>query len=232
MSTKKGNENLIREIALAFGDLNEKMVYVGGAVVGLYADVPASSDVRPTKDIDVFLEIASYAKLVRLQEQLAHKGFSPETEQGVMCRFQHKDILVDIMSTQSVGWAPTDIWFEKGLGTLQKYTIQGVTIQLLHISYFLATKFNAFHDRGNDARTSQDFEDIVYILDNVPNLVEEIQNSPDDVRSYLINEFGKLQQSNFQEAILCHLGYEEQTERLALINTKIENIKQIDTNTQ
>jgi predicted nucleotidyltransferase len=224
MSTIGGNEDLIREIALAFGELNEKMVYVGGAVVGLYADVPASSKVRPTKDIDVFLEIVSYTQLVRLQEQLARKGFMPEIEQGVMCRFQYKDILVDIMSTQSVGWAPADIWFERGLKTILTHRIKDVDANILHISYFLATKFNAFHDRGEDARTSQDFEDIVYILDNASNLVDEVRNSPADVRVYLKQEFDKLREGDYQEAILGHLGYEEQTERLALINKKIESI--------
>ncbi len=228
MSTIKGNESLIREIALAFGELNEKLVYVGGAVVGFYADVPASSEVRPTKDIDVFLEIASYPKLVRLQEQLARKGFFPETEQGVMCRFQYKDILVDIMSTHNVGWAPADVWFERGLKTLRDYKIQDVTIRLLHVSYYMATKFNAFHDRGEEARTSRDFEDIVYILDNDYNLVDEIRNSPADVHFYLKQEIGKLQESDYQEAILGHLGYEEQTERLAMINKKIETIIRAD----
>ena len=133
------------------------------------------------------------------------------------------------MATRNVGWAPTDIWFEKGLKTLQEHKIQDVTIRLLHASYYLATKFNAFHDRGEDARTSRDFEDIVYIIDNDPNLVEKIINSPEDVRSYLMQEFGKLHKSAYQEAILGHLGYEEQTARLALINKKIGGIIRADT---
>ena len=57
MNYKNSNEALIRTIALALGELNEKVVYVGGSVVSLYADDSAAEETRPTKDIDnlVFL---------------------------------------------------------------------------------------------------------------------------------------------------------------------------------
>ena len=47
--------DLIETIAAALGELNEKVVFVGGAVVGLYANDLAADDVRPTKDIDILL---------------------------------------------------------------------------------------------------------------------------------------------------------------------------------
>jgi len=80
IENKKLNESMIKKVALALGNLNEKVVYVGGAVVNLYANDTAAEDVRPTKDIDVFLEIATYGKLTKLQEELAAKGFHPATE--------------------------------------------------------------------------------------------------------------------------------------------------------
>ena len=224
MNYKNYNEALIRTIALALGELNEKVVYVGGSVVSLYADDSAAEETRPTKDIDVFLEIASYGKLVKLQENLESKGFYPEPEEGVICRFKYKDILVDIMATKEVGWAPADKWFEPGLKKLQQFTIDEVTINILHVSYFLATKFNTFHDRKEDARTSRHFEDIIYVLDNSRNLVSEILNSPDDVREYLIQEFRKLLKPDFAEAILGHLNYEAQTERFSIIKEKLSEI--------
>ncbi len=81
------NKNLIIKVADALGDLNEAVVYVGGAVVFLYADDPAASDVRPTKDIDLFLEIATYGYLTKLQKKLSQKKFFPAQDQDVMCRF-------------------------------------------------------------------------------------------------------------------------------------------------
>ena len=53
------NRIATEKIAHALGELNEKVVYVGGAVVSLYIDDPSADDVRPTKDIDISLEIAS-----------------------------------------------------------------------------------------------------------------------------------------------------------------------------
>ena len=199
---KNINESLIKKVAEALGELNDNIVYVGGAVVSLYADDPAASDVRPTKDIDVFLEIASYGKLTMFQEKLAEKGFFPAKDQEIMCRFEYEDILIDVMSTKEVGWAQADKWFEPGLKNLVHIEIAGKTIKVLHISYFLATKFNAFYDRKEDARASRHFEDIVYILDNRVNLVEEILASPDDVKKYLIQKFSELLKQEYEEAII------------------------------
>jgi hypothetical protein len=44
------NRAAVRKIAHALGALNEKAVYVGGAIVSFYIDDPSAEDVRPTKD--------------------------------------------------------------------------------------------------------------------------------------------------------------------------------------
>lgn len=223
-SFKNTNEFLIKKVAVALGDLNDHVVYVGGSVVSLYADDPAADDVRPTKDIDVFLEIASYGKLTRLQEQLAERGIYPAPDQEIMCRFQYEDIMLDIMSTKEVGWAQADKWFEPGLKKLELIEFEDVTIKILHISYFLATKFNAFKDRQEDPRISRHFEDIVYVLENRINLVRDILESPEDVRSYLIQEFRDLLTDKYEEAILAHLPFDSQTERFKLLKGRLTEI--------
>jgi predicted nucleotidyltransferase len=224
LKNKKVNEEIIKKVAIALDDLNDQVVYVGGAVVSLYADDPAADDVRPTKDIDIFLEITSYAKLAQLQEEIAKKGFFPATDQGIMCRFKYEDILIDIMATKEVGWAPADKWLEPGMKKLEKFQIAEKTINILHISYFLATKFNAFNDRNEDARSSRHFEDIIYVLDNRINLVKEILSSPDDVKNFLIQELKKIVNPEYKEAILAHLFYESQTVRFKLLIEKLNEI--------
>ncbi len=49
----------IVEVASALGELYEKTVFVGGAVVSIYVNDPAADEVRPTKDIDIALEIVT-----------------------------------------------------------------------------------------------------------------------------------------------------------------------------
>jgi hypothetical protein len=53
------NRGVIKKIAFALGELNEQVIYVGGATVGLYINDPAADDVRPTKDVDISLSIAT-----------------------------------------------------------------------------------------------------------------------------------------------------------------------------
>ncbi len=159
------NLGVIRKIAHALRDLNERVVYVGGAVVSLYVNDQAADDVRPTKDIDISLEIASLGELEEIREKLIKRGFLQSLEDNVICRFRYEDIKVDVMSTKEVGWAPANPWFGPGFKYLQKQQIEDKTINILSLAYFLATKLTAFHDRGaKDARTSHDLEDITYIL--------------------------------------------------------------------
>ena len=47
------NLGVVAEIAQALGDLNESVVFVGGAVISIYADDPAADEVRPTQDVDL-----------------------------------------------------------------------------------------------------------------------------------------------------------------------------------
>lgn len=220
------NLGVIRKIAAALNELNDRVVYVGGAVVSLYVNDPAAEDVRPTKDIDISIEIASVAELEELRESLNKKGFKQTPEDDVICRFRYEDVKVDVMSTKEVGWAPANPWFGPGFKYVEKINIKDKTINILPLSFFLATKFTAFYSRGkNDARTSHDFEDITYILDNRTDLVEIILKSPADVRTYLKKEFETLlNNNNMKEAIIGNLYFETQAERFAMIIDKLKTI--------
>jgi len=90
----------------------------------------------------------------------------------------------------------------------------------------LSSKFSAFNDRGAiDPRTSHDFEDIVYVLDNRTDIVEQLAKVPDNVRPYLADQLQRILDDRvMQEAILGNLSYETREERYQTI---IECIKQI-----
>jgi hypothetical protein len=144
-----------------------------------------------------------------------------------MCRFEYTGIKVDVMSTKAVGWAPANPWFEPGFRFKQVVDVDGQKIQILPLSYYLASKFEAFNDRGSkDPRTSQDFEDIVYILDNRKDIVDDIfKYSDDEVKQYLRREFVEIQKDKLkQEAILCNLPYANRDLRFQKIIEKLESI--------
>lgn len=214
------------KVAQALGDLNERVVYVGGAIVSLYIDDPTADDVRPTKDIDITMEIASLGQLEAIREALNQKGFHQSSEDNVICRFRYEDIKVDVMATKAVGWAPANPWFAPGFNSLVQFEIEHTTIKCLSLPYYLATKFTAFYDRGiRDPRTSRDFEDIVYVLNYTSDWVGQMQASNEDVKQYLTKCFSDiLEDSTKQEAILGNLFHENQDQRFRKITAKLEQI--------
>lgn len=226
MKNRTINIGILRDVASALSELNELVVYVGGAVVGIYADDSAADDVRPTKDVDLTLEIASYSELTKLEKELNKKGFNRDPEEKVECRFFLDKIMVDVMSTTGVGWAPANSWFKPGFDNAEEFDLGGTVIRILPLSYYLATKLEAYHGRDEgDPRGSKDFEDIIYVLDNRVNLVEEIIASPDDVKTFLKAEFKQIKENaKLQEAMLGHLYPDTQSERQKIINDKLQEI--------
>lgn len=216
---------VLKRAAVALEELNDQVAYVGGVVVGVYADDIAADDVRPTKDIDLIVNISSSSKLEDFRKELAKKRIFPDAESKVICRFKFEDILIDVMSTKEIDWAPANPWFAPGFENLIKFNLDEVTIKILPVAYFLAAKFEAFSNRGRDARTSPDFEDIVYILDNRIELVTEINSSPNDVKKYLKEELKKLvENDDLHEAIIGHLYYETSLDRFDMIIDKLTEI--------
>src|SRR5438105_3706671 len=63
---------------------------------------------------------------------------------------------------------------------------EGLSIRIFSAPYFLATKLEAFVDRGeNDGRLSSDFEDIVHVLNNRSSVWGEIGNTDEPVKQFL-----------------------------------------------
>jgi len=220
------NRGVIKKIAKALAELNEQVIYVGGATVGMYINDLAAEDVRPTKDVDISLAIATIPELEKIREELNRKGFKQTAEDDVICRFRYKDVKVDVMNTKAIGWAPANPWFESGFHKREIVYLDEIKIQLLPFAYFLATKFAAYNDRGkNEPRTSHDFEDIIYILDNQTMVNELVKNADNAVKNFLKTEFEKIINDKIkQEAILGNLYYETSEERFEMIMVKIKDI--------
>ncbi len=202
------------------------MVYVGGAVVSLYIDDPSADDVRPTKDLDLTMEIASLGELESLREDLIARGFVQTAMDDVVCRFRYDDILIDVMATIPIGWAPGNRWFEQGFKYAFKFDLDDLQIRLLPLPYFLATKFDAFFDRGiHDLFASHDYEDIVYLFNYSSSISDQALNSDSEVKSYLMECTSKIiENRNLKEAIIGNLFYDGQDERYNMIIKKLSNI--------
>ena len=113
-----------------------------------------------------------------------------------------------------------------GFDSLQEVTIKGETIQILSAPCYLATKFEAYSQRGeDDYRTSHDFEDIIYVLDNRTTIVDEIKQTDTRIKKFLREELTKVLKSSYSEEVLsAHLHPLILEERYAMLLEKINTI--------
>ncbi|HXA02502.1 MAG TPA: nucleotidyl transferase AbiEii/AbiGii toxin family protein [Cytophagaceae bacterium] len=226
MENKEINIEVVKTVAKGLQELKQKVAFVGGAVISLYADDPAADEVRPTRDIDITVDLRSFSDWAKMQERLAELGFSPAADEKVICRYKFHDIIVDIMPSEDSSIGPSNPWYKPGLKELEKINLEAdLYIFTLPLPYFLATKFSAFRSRGKgDYRTSHDFEDIIYITDNRINFVDEIRKSTGAVKEFLQEQYRLVLKDKYKEEIIsCHLSSYSQ-DRLSLILEKIKSI--------
>jgi len=219
------NLAVVAEIAEALKDYNQKMVFVGGAVVSLYTDDIAADEIRPTSDIDMTLNAVSLKEWHNIQKDLARLGFHPDPFGHAICSYKYKDIPVDIMAAEDSLFGPTNRWYKIGFMDLWKVKVKTQEINILKAPCYLATKFEAFGNRGKDYRSSHDMEDIIYILDNRIDIVNEIKKSPQKVRKFIQSELNKMvEQSLLNEVLEAHIHPLVIEQRLPLIAKKIAQI--------
>jgi len=223
---------MLQTVASGLGDLVDEMVFVGGAVAELYADDPASSDIRPTQDVDCTIELSSYREHAELEKELRTKGFANDTSQGApICRWIYQDIKVDVMPTDEDVLGFNNQWYPGGVGNkIPKTLPDGSEIFVFPPEYYLAAKVEAHNDRGGtDLRQSHDFEDIIYILDNCTSILEDIRNADEDVKNYLKTECKRLfANDGLSEGIESALPYGSDSDRVEIIEDLILEIANFD----
>jgi len=224
------NREVILKISLVLGEMNERVIFVGGATIGFYINDPVAEDVRATNFVDITVEIATLGELESIRQELIEKGFAQSPEDNLICRFRYESIKVDVMTTKEVGRAPANPWFSQGFAQRETVKLGDQLIQLLPLHYFIASKFAAHNGRGGiDPRTSHDFEDIIYIIDNRTDIVDQINIAPNDVRPYLKEQLGLILEDNaLQEAVLGNLAYDTREARYSRIIKCIKEITSLD----
>ena len=210
--------------------LLDRIVFVGGCATGLLITDPGASPVRPTLDVDAIIDLASYAQFADLENRLQDLGFQPSHAEGApICRWTHQDLVLDLMPTDSSILGFSNRWYHMALQNSETTRIGTHKIRLITAPYFLATKLEALHGRGqHDYRLSRDLEDIVTVIDGRPEIVNEVQETEDRLRQYLSDELSTLlADRNFMEALPGHLLPDAASQqRLRIVLHRIEQIAQ------
>lgn len=189
------NLELLRQMARKLEPLLDQVVFLGGCVTGLLLTDPASPPVRPTTDVDVMAEIASRVDYYQLSEQLRTMGFREHMADGApICRWIVDGMELDIMPTSPDILGFSNRWYPEAMQYAIPYELdEALTIRVITAPYFLATKLEAFHGRGNgDYLFSHDLEDFITVIDGRPELLAEVTAAPSALRDYLANEAQQL----------------------------------------
>lgn len=206
------NIELLERAARALGDLSEKFVFLGGTATVLLMTDPAAPRARASIDVDAIVRIQGHGDYHRLGKSLRQLGFAEDAREGApVCRWRFDDLTLDVMPTDPEILGFGNRWYEHTLNTAEKVTLpSGRNIRLANAPCFLATKLEAFSNRGGgDYLASEDMEDVLAILDGRPELLDEIQASDTALIDYLANQMNRLLADRaFREAVPGHVDSE------------------------
>ena len=126
-----------------------------------------------------------------------------------MCRWRIDDVLVDVMPTSADILGFTNRWYAPTIThAVERELEPGLSIKIASAPYFVAMKLDAFAGRGDgDYMASHDLEDVVALVDARATLVDEIEQSLDDLRGYLASQISALlEEDAFVDALPGHLA--------------------------
>ena len=180
------NITRIKAVNNALGELRKDTVFVGGATVSLYAD-RMTEEVRPTDDIDILVELWSRWDYAALEEKLRQLGFTNDTTAKFVGRYIIEGVIVDLMPVSEDILGFSNIWYADGFkAAIEKEIDEFHTVKIFPAPYFIASKIEAFKNRGKaDGRSSTDFEDIIFVLENRNSIWDEMENTNKMLGNYL-----------------------------------------------
>ena len=130
------NLKVVEKVALALEELNDEVVFVGGAVVSLYVTDDGAEQPRPTKDIDISVQISTYSEMNQLREKLATKKIYPKPTETVMYRYSYEDISIDFIPFEETPLGPTNKWLKPGFERAYSAPVGTTEINILPVSLF------------------------------------------------------------------------------------------------
>lgn len=129
------------------------------------------------------------------------------------------------MTTKDGLLGPANRWYKIGFKNIWTVKAKDQGINILSAPCYLATKFEAFNNRGSDYRSSHDIEDIIYVLDNRIGIVKEIQKDDSRIAFFIKEQLQKIiGKGMMQEILIAHIHPLMLEERLPIVEEKINQI--------
>ena len=213
----------IANVARALGDLREEVVFLGGSALFLLVTDPVVlPTIRPTEDVDVIIEVGSTLDYqVRLEPKLRSRGFSHvHDEDAPLCRWRSPDaIIVDVMPDDPGVLGFSNRWYRAALRAPYVLEVEGVSLNVISAPYFMATKFEAYGDRGGDLYVSKDLEDIITLIDGRAECIRELSSFTDEAaKKFISNALSDLLSDEFiHEALPGYLPGDDASQARAWV---------------
>jgi hypothetical protein len=186
----------------------DEVAFVGGATIALWITDQGAPEPRVTKDVDLVVEVASRAGWYRFEERLRAHGLRNDASSRVICRWRAgspgDELLIDLMPSDASILGFENRWQRPALDQAATLPLpSGHRIRAISPPYLLATKLEAWSGRGGgDHLRSHDLEDVIRLVDGRAEVVEEVGDASDDLRSFLSGEIATLlDQPRFRDAI-------------------------------
>ncbi len=203
------NLPLLSAIADGLGELNGRVVYVGGCATGLLITLPRAQSLRPTLDVDVVVEAVSVNDYHDMERAVEARGFAHDiSPDAPICRWRWQGMMLDLMPSHPRTLGFGNPWYPRVVEKPVRTQLpNGREIRLIRAELFVATKLTAFRDRGNgDFTASHDLEDLLTVIDGRPELVDELREADREVRQFVSEQIAELlAQPEFLNALPGHL---------------------------
>jgi hypothetical protein len=224
-------------IARQLGDLREKVVFVGGMARGMLVTDPAVDGPRPTKDVDVILDVKGVLGFNELCATLRQLGFRDDpSDDAPICRFVLRSPDPDTPNTP-VDFMPLDpevlgfsnVWYPEAFQSSQRIETSAGSIRVIDAPSFVATKLESFAARGRGDYYHHDLEDVVVLVDGRSSLVPELSTASSDLREFVGDEIaGLLSDDRFRDCLPGHLSPDDVSQqRLPLVLSRLQQIAEL-----
>ncbi|MDI1360428.1 hypothetical protein [Methylotenera sp.] len=230
MNANDPNVVLLELVAHHLGDaLHAQMMFVGGAVVGLLITDPAMPAIRPTEDVDLVVQATVLREYHQVEVALIARGFVHDMSvDAPICRWRIGAVAVDVMPMEKTVLGFANRWYPLAMDTANGFTLPSQkVIKLISAPVFIATKLEAFADRGKgDFLMSHDLGDIIAVVDGRESLLDECKVQAPELVEYLQAQFATLLANRaFMQALSGHLSPDGASQaRLPLLERKLGDL--------
>jgi hypothetical protein len=135
------------------------------------------------------------ARVAMALGELRERGFAQTLEEAEPpYRWTFAGLKLDLMPTDAAILGFSNRWYGAVLaGAVMVEIGGGVAVRVADAPSFVATKLEAFLDRGGgDYLSSHDLEDVLSVVDGRPELTAELGEAPPELRSFVAQTFARL----------------------------------------